>query len=54
MAILSYADADVMEFGSGMVGIPETKDEKQVQDLPWVAQYLKCGSNSKDLCEDKM
>jgi len=45
-------DADVIGLGTGMGGIPLSKDQKQTETLPWAVQYLKCDSNSKILCEN--
>jgi len=45
-------DADVIGLGTGMGGIPLSKDQKQTETLPWAVQYLKCDSNSKKLCDN--
>jgi hypothetical protein len=52
-ALYRDLDADIMYIGSGMVGIPETEDEKQVESLPWAAQNLKCQKDVSYLCTDK-
>ena len=45
------ANADIGEYGIGWNGIPETKDEDQVETLPWAAQHLKCDQDRPDLCK---
>mmetsp|Transcript_15996 Transcript_15996/g.23525 ORF Transcript_15996/g.23525 Transcript_15996/m.23525 type:complete len:935 (+) Transcript_15996:62-2866(+) len=51
-ALHENADADVGQFGSGLIGIAETIDEEQVNTLPWAAQYLKCNAQNNDLCRN--
>jgi len=45
------ADADIMEFGTGMAGVPTTESMKQVKTMPWATRYLKCPQNYTDLCD---
>jgi hypothetical protein len=45
------ANADVGEFGLGLDGIAETRDEQQVKTLPWAVQHLKCSDERPDLCK---
>ena len=45
------ADADVGEYGIGWGGIMETKDEDQLEALPWAVQHLKCDQERPDLCK---
>mmetsp|Transcript_24884 Transcript_24884/g.45064 ORF Transcript_24884/g.45064 Transcript_24884/m.45064 type:complete len:965 (-) Transcript_24884:82-2976(-) len=44
------ADVDVGQFGSGLLGIPETQSEMQAQRMPWATRYMKCAAGHEDLC----
>lgn len=46
------AGVDVASLGTGMAGIPVTKDDVQVNSLPWAAQYLQCEATNQGLCLD--
>jgi len=47
------ADADIMEFGTGLAGVPITESREQVDTLPWAARYLSCPEENRDLCDEK-
>ena len=46
------ADADVGEFGTGLIGIPFTESDKQAESLPWAVRYLKCAPEHNDVCKN--
>lgn len=44
--------ADIGGLGSGLSGIPITKDEVQAATLPWATQYVTCDSHNAYLCTE--
>lgn len=44
--------ADVGQFGTGMVDIPDTTDEVHAQVLPYAVRFLKCVAGNGAICND--
>jgi len=49
-ALHENGGADIGELGSGMYGVPETKDPVSVSSMPWAAQYMKCSAEMNAEC----
>lgn len=48
--LYNHADVDFAVIGTGVDGIPETKDIDHSESLPFAARNMKCGSEARDLC----
>ena len=43
-------DADIGQFGTGLLGIDTCENEVQAMTIPYAARYMKCTSERSDLC----